>query len=202
MIARRDASGYVASAEERSAAARQFRVALVAARPRSPSPASRRRSRTRCRARTSPCSSSRTARSAIQETITFLFLGPFTGAYRDIPLRDGESADRVSVAESGTFYRPGGCTELGCDDAAGTYGVERTANRIRIVWHYRAEDEQRTFTIRYRLRGVAVAYDDVVDVNLQVWGGHWPVGVGYLTATDAAPGVRAARLGPPRLGAR
>ena len=34
-------------------------------------------------------------------------------------------------------------------------------------------DELRTFEIRYRLRGVAVAYDDVVDVNLQVWGDQW-----------------------------
>src|SRR4030095_13972948 len=122
------------------------------------------------------------------ESITFSFSGPVSGAYPDIPLRQGESADRVSVSEGGTFYRPGGCTELGCDDAPGTYGVEQTSNRLRIVCHYRATDEQRTFTIRYRLRGVAVAYDDVVDINLQVWGGHWPVGVGYLTATPTAPG--------------
>ena len=124
----------------------------------------------------------------VQEAISFAFSGPFSGAYRDIPLREGESADRVSVAEGRTLYRPGGCTELGCDDAPGTYGLEQTSNRLRIVWHYRAADEPRTFTIRYRLRGVAVAYDDVVDVNLQVWGGHWPVGVGYLTATETAPG--------------
>ena len=49
---------------------------------------------------------------------------------------------------------------------------------MRIVWHYRASDERRTFTISYRFRGLAVAYDDVVDVNLRVWGDHWPVGLG------------------------
>ena len=36
----------------------------------------------------------------------------------------------------------------------------------------------RTFEIRYALRGVAVAYDDVVDVNLKVWGDEWDVGLG------------------------
>ena len=47
---------------------------------------------------------------------------------------------------------------------------------MRIVWHYAALDEQRTFTIAYRFRGLAVAYDDVVDVNLKVWGDEWKVG--------------------------
>ena len=49
----------------------------------------------------------------VQERITFAFSGPFSGAYRDIPLRDGESIDHVMVAERGRPYRPGGNTELG-----------------------------------------------------------------------------------------
>ena len=46
----------------------------------------------------------------------------------------------------------------------------------------------RTFRIAYRLRGVSVAYDDVVDVNLQVWGDEWEVALGQLTAQLLAPG--------------
>src|SRR5262249_55311566 len=107
----------------------------------------------------------------VREDITFAFSGSFEGAYRDIPLRSGESIDRVSVAEGSTLYRPGGNTKLGSTDRPGTYGVERSSDRVRIVWHYQASDEQRTFTIRYRFRGLAIAYDDVVDVDLQVWGG-------------------------------
>ena len=42
------------------------------------------------------------------------------------------------------------------------------------MWRYQAEDEARTFTIRYRFTGLAVGYDDVVDVNLKVWGDEWP----------------------------
>ena len=46
----------------------------------------------------------------------------------------------------------------------------------------------RTFVIHYRLRGLAVAYDDVVDVNLQVWGSEWDESLGRLIATESGPG--------------
>ena len=59
---------------------------------------------------------------------------------------------------------------------------------IRIVWHYQASNEHRRFRVHYRLRGLAVAYDDVVDVNLQVWGDEWEVGLDQLTAAMIAPG--------------
>jgi len=105
----------------------------------------------------------------VSERITFAFSGPFSGAYRDVPLRNGEAIGDLRVLEDGRQYSPGGCVELGCDDAPGTFGVTRVGDRARVVWHYRAADEARTFEIRYRMTGVAVAYDDVVDVNLKVW---------------------------------
>ena len=77
-----------------------------------------------------------------------------------------------------------------------------SATARRIVWHYQASDELRTFDVHYRLSGVAVAYDDVVDVNLKVWGSEWKEPLGRLTATEIAPGQDPPRLGPPRLRAR
>jgi len=59
---------------------------------------------------------------------------------------------------------------------------------VRIVWHYQASSELRTFQLHYRLSGVAVAYDDVVDVDLQVWGSEWKESLGRLTATMSAAG--------------
>ena len=56
----------------------------------------------------------------VDEQITYAFSGPFSGGYREIPLRSGESISDVRVSEGGTSYRPGGCTELGCGDAPGT----------------------------------------------------------------------------------
>ena len=123
----------------------------------------------------------------VDEDITYSFNGSFSGGYRDIPLRSGESIDQIAVSEGGQSYRPGGCTELGCSDAAGTFGTTRVDNVQRIVWHYAASNGLRTFHIHYRLSGVAVAYDDVVDVNLKVWGDEWDVPLGRLTATQNAP---------------
>ena len=74
------------------------------------------------------------------------------------------------MTEGDVGYRPGACTELGCTSPPGAYEVERRDDGVRIVWHYRASSEERVFRVGYRLRGVATAYDDVVDVNLRVWG--------------------------------
>ncbi len=138
----------------------------------------------------------------VTEQLTYAFSGSFSGANRDIPLRSGESIDQVRVLESGRAFATGGCVEIGCSSPPGTFGVTRDGDTQRIVWHFSATDEVRTFEIRYRMRGVAVAYDDVVDVNLQVWGDA----VGRLARPahrdDDRAGRRRQRLGAPGLGAR
>ncbi len=130
----------------------------------------------------------------VQERISFDFSGDFSGAYRDIPLRAGESIDQVGVSEGDDDYIPGANTELGSFGVPGSFGVEQSSKLVRIVWHYRAIDERRTFTINYRFRGLAVAYDDVVDVNLRVWGDEWKASLGSLNARMQLP--RATPLGP------
>ncbi len=104
---------------------------------------------------------------AVDESITVAFSGRFTFGYRDIPLRPGESIGDVSVSEPGRAYAPGGSTAREPNLAPGTFGVERSSRRASVVWHFSASDETRTFLLHYRLSGVAVAYDDVVDVNLR-----------------------------------
>ena len=94
----------------------------------------------------------------------------------------------MQVLEGQTQYRPGGCTELGCSSPPGTFGTEETGDGVRIVWHYRASNETRTFLVSYRLTGVTVAYDDVVDVNVRLWGDEWEVALDRLTATINAQG--------------
>ncbi|MGZ8754350.1 MAG: DUF2207 domain-containing protein, partial [Acidimicrobiia bacterium] len=124
----------------------------------------------------------------VTEYITYDFDDLFTGAWRDIPLRAGEDIVDVQVGEAGAPYRPGAPTELGSQGEAGTFGVEARAGFVRVVWHYEAFIEARTFTITYRMLGLAVAYDDVVDVNLKVWGDQWDQPLGNLYATMDLPG--------------
>jgi hypothetical protein len=125
----------------------------------------------------------------VTEHITFLFSGPFEGAFREVPLREGERIDAMGVSEGDQRYAPGASAELGSTGAPGTFGTTSTGDGMRIVWHYRASNEQRTFTVSYRLVGLAVAHDDVVDVNLRVWGDEWQVGLDRLTAVMRLPGT-------------
>lgn len=100
----------------------------------------------------------------VTEQITYDFTGSFEGGYRKIPLKDGVSVSEVSVSEGGKEYGPGASAGLGSSDTPGTYGTAKVGDEYWIVWHYRASDEQRTFTLRYRLEDLAVAYYDVVDL--------------------------------------
>ncbi|HXV95906.1 MAG TPA: DUF2207 domain-containing protein, partial [Gaiellaceae bacterium] len=127
----------------------------------------------------------------VEEQIAFYFSGSFTGAYREIPLREGESVTDIAVEEAGRSYAPGASAEIGGDGAPDTFGVARLDDAVRIVWHYQASFEPRTFTVRYRLEGLAVAYDDVVDVNLQVWGDRWKTGLATLSSRLTLPGDEA-----------
>ena len=124
----------------------------------------------------------------VAERITFAYDGIFTGAYRDIPTREGETIDRIAVSENERAYRPGASAALGSYGPPDTFGTEVTSKRARVVWHYSALGGTRTYTIRYRFRGLAVAYDDVVDVNLKVWGSEWKTPLSRLTATMTVPG--------------
>ena len=120
--------------------------------------------------------------------------GAFHGAYRDIPLRKGESIDRIQLSEQGEKYTRGGSTKLGSIDTPHTFNYELHKNKVRIVWHFSAGGEPHTYTVAYRFRGLAVAYSDIVDVNLKVWGANWSAPVSDLRATMALP--RPTTLGP------
>src|ERR687889_1200170 len=123
----------------------------------------------------------------VTENITYDFSGSFEGGYREIALKDGMSVSDVSVSENGKQYAPGASAELGSSGAPDTFGTANLGNAYRIVWHYQATDEERTFTVRYRLSGLAVAHDDVVDVYWQVWGDEWEEPLGSLEATMVLP---------------
>ena len=109
----------------------------------------------------------------MREDLTFSFDGFFTGAYRDIPLAHGRQRARRRGERGRHAYTPGGDTTLGSSDRPGTFGSVRLPQGLRIVWHYQQDGGQRTFTLRYRLRGVVIAHDDAVEVAPQVWGSQW-----------------------------
>jgi hypothetical protein len=60
----------------------------------------------------------------------------YHGAYRDIPLRKGESIDDIGVSENGQRYTQGGSAELGSIDTPGTFATTQVGSTKRIVWHF------------------------------------------------------------------
>ena len=123
----------------------------------------------------------------IKELLTYDFSGQFSGGYRDIRLRPGESVQVVSVSDEAGGYALGGCTVLGCSSAPGSYGVEVHSDFVRVVWHHDSSNEQRTFEIVYRMTGATLVYDDVIDVQFRVWGEQWEVGLDRLSARVIIP---------------
>jgi uncharacterized membrane protein len=112
----------------------------------------------------------------------------FHGGYRDIPIVRGQSIDQVAVSEPGHRYRYGGSTELGSIGQPFTFATTHVGDNLRVVWHFdNPSGGPRTFTIFYRFHGLAVAYDDVVDVNLNVWGDTWGESLPSLRATLRLP---------------
>ncbi|MEJ7876532.1 MAG: DUF2207 domain-containing protein [Solirubrobacterales bacterium] len=133
----------------------------------------------------------------VTERLSFDFSGDFSGAYRDIPLAEGVVARNVRVSEVGREYERGGATELGSYDRPGTFGAEQltiTADGggptrgVRVVWHYEAESEERTFEVSYDITGAAVAHDDVVEVPWAVWGSQWEFWLDDLHAETVLAG--------------
>jgi uncharacterized membrane protein len=129
----------------------------------------------------------------VVERLTYEYDGHFEGSYRDIELLHGETVSDVQVSTGGDYYEPGGNTALGSHDRPGVFGVDVAdfgrESRARIVWHYRATDEVRTYTIAYRVDKAAVAYDDVIDIGWTVWGDQWDFDLERLEASFAHPGL-------------
>jgi hypothetical protein len=130
----------------------------------------------------------------VSERFTFDYEGTYHASFRDIPLDANEEITNVSVSEKGRVYRLGGCTVQGCTDETGRFGITGNpdGDGIWIVWHHNAANEERTFTVAYRVvaKDHVIAYDDVIDVYWQVWGDQWDFGLDHLTANLKDPALR------------
>ncbi len=123
----------------------------------------------------------------VTERLTFDFSGNFSGAYREFPLNGGARVTDVVVREGSQEYDAGGNTTLGSFDRPGTYGtISPRGSDFRIVWHYDASDEERTFDVVYRVVDATTVHDDVVDVSWTVWGDQWAFWLDDLDASISA----------------
>jgi uncharacterized membrane protein len=104
----------------------------------------------------------------VTEEITFDFRGPYSYAFREFDFSRGGELSDFTVTEGGAPLHY---------DWSGD----------KVIWHYSAQDEQRTFTLSYTLTEAVKAYDDVAEFYWRVWGDGWDRRVGRLTARVVLP---------------
>ena len=124
-------------------------------------------------------------RSSSKEAITET--GFFHGMYRDIPLKRESRSTGSRSARTGRRYTRGGSTALGSIDTPGTFNFESTAAGSGSCGTSRRPARRGRSRCRTGFAGSRQAYDDVVDVNLRVWGDQWDAQLDDLTASLRLP---------------
>ena len=104
----------------------------------------------------------------IEETLTYRYRGKYSYGYREIPRSDTTRIEQVAVFENG---RPFLWAIEGRNP--GSFTVEERGRSTRITWYYSAEDETRTFVVRYRVTGEVKRYADVAELYFQFVGNQW-----------------------------
>ncbi len=136
----------------------------------------------------------------VREALTFDFSGTFSGAYREFPLNGDARVTDIGVSEGRAGFEPGANTALGSFGFPETFGFEELpggknqtfgteggrGRNFRVVWHYRAADEKRTFLITYRVINATDVRDDIVDVTWTPWGDQWDFHLDELETTISA----------------
>ncbi|WP_138429285.1 DUF2207 domain-containing protein [Fodinibius saliphilus] len=83
----------------------------------------------------------------ITEHLTYEFDGDFSWAEYELPRRGFTDITDIRISENGHHY----INEN--SGAPGSFSVDKNDKSIILKWFYDAEDEQRTFTISYTLKG-------------------------------------------------
>ena len=117
----------------------------------------------------------------VDEIYDYVFQGTFNGVYRDIPLKEGESIDNITV------------------DASGAYPVlkESDENGKKHLKIYLYADEAHTqkisncevyVYISYDMKNTVTLFNDVAGLQYKLWGEDWDVGCDVLTGIIHLPG--------------
>jgi uncharacterized membrane protein YgcG len=119
--------------------------------------------------------------------------------YDAYPSLRPRTAEQTRCPAGLVAYAPGGTTVLGGAGAPNTFGTELMSNPdgqaeeiprvMRVVWHYSAFNEVRTFTIVYRAHGWVKRSADGSAVILRAtpWGSEWDGSLGQLRGVVRLP---------------
>ncbi|MBN1153456.1 DUF2207 domain-containing protein [candidate division KSB1 bacterium] len=117
----------------------------------------------------------------VEENRTYDFDGQFSWADYSLPLRGLGTVSQVNVSEDGADYIQSK------EEYPGSFFHETANNSLHIKWYYRAEDQQRTFTISYQLSDVVNAYNDIAEFYYKFAGANRPNRIDSLDVKIVLP---------------
>lgn len=103
----------------------------------------------------------------VSEDRTYTFDGSFSFAFRDMPGGQKITFDGFEIYEGGRAYH------LSSSESPGTYSVDRSGGKTRVTWYYRAQNESRTFTFRYRAHNAVERFDDAAVLYYKFLSEEW-----------------------------
>ena len=117
----------------------------------------------------------------VDEIYDYKFQGTYNGIYRDIPLKDGELIDNITVNTTGAY------SKLEVTDEDGQKHLK--------IYLYEDEDHTQKISnaevyvyISYDMKNAVTLFDDVAGLQYKLWGEDWDVGIDALTAIVHLPG--------------
>ncbi|MGH2404209.1 MAG: DUF2207 domain-containing protein [bacterium] len=119
----------------------------------------------------------------ITERRTYDFSGSFSWASYILERRGWSEIADVSVADEAGTYAPGR------SEAPRTYQVSMASHQMELKWYYSARDQQKTFTIRYRVLGVVTRYPDTAELYWRFVGTGWDVFTKRVRVSVQIPGA-------------
>ncbi len=120
----------------------------------------------------------------VTEQRTASFNGTYSGLYQSINKHANQQIVDIVVKENGQAYTFNPGTEYG---PAGTYLVIDQGDSVYIDWSFEATDEQRTFTIQYKITNVVQIHEDVAELYHVFVGDQWEIGVDHLEISLTLP---------------
>ncbi|MFO7889630.1 MAG: DUF2207 domain-containing protein [bacterium] len=103
----------------------------------------------------------------VSEYRTYDFEDDFSYAYRTFPKSDTVSFTNFSITENNRKYI------LSDTQEPGTFWIKDKKSYTEVRWFFRAEDEKRTFTVRYTVNDAVVRFRDAAVLHYQFIGKEW-----------------------------
>ncbi len=103
----------------------------------------------------------------VTENRTYDFEGDFSYAYRTFPYGQKVNFSGFTITEGNRQYRLSGSEE------PGTFWVKDRDNHTEVRWFFRAEDQDRTFTVHFTAEDAVIRYKDAAVLHYQFISNEW-----------------------------